>query len=108
MPFGFLKRRQSGRDASGAPAATGGSSAQAGRRRRRHVPPARRARRAAWPFTALTEDWRLHGRMEIAGRLSDALNKREAIAITDVTWGPPESTTLEAALRAQAAWIPTT
>ena len=28
--------------------------------------------------------------MEISGRLSDALNKREAIAITDVTWGPPD------------------
>ena len=49
------------------------------------------------PFTALTEDWRLHGRMEIAGRLSDALNKREAIAIHDVTWGAPDSTELEAA-----------
>ncbi len=49
------------------------------------------------PFTALTEDWRLHGHMEIAGRLSDALNKREAIAIHDVTWGPPDSTELDAA-----------
>ena len=29
--------------------------------------------------------------MEINGRLSDALNRREAIAITDVSWGPPES-----------------
>jgi ferredoxin len=41
------------------------------------------------PFTALTEDWRLHGRMEISGRLTDALNRREAIAITDVSWGRP-------------------
>jgi hypothetical protein len=49
-------------------------------------------------FNALTEDWRLAGRMEISGRLSDALNKREAIAITDVTWGPPDgSGPLEAA-----------
>jgi len=41
-------------------------------------------------FDALTEDWRLNGRMEITGRLSDALNRREAIAITDVTWGPTD------------------
>ena len=42
-------------------------------------------------FTAITEDWRLRGRMQINGRLSDALNKREAIAITDVVWGPTEA-----------------
>ena len=36
----------------------------------------------------MTEEWRLIGRMSIEGRLSDALNKREAIAITDVTWAP--------------------
>jgi hypothetical protein len=42
------------------------------------------------PFAALTEEWRLAGRMDIAGRLSDALNKREAIAIHDVKWGPPD------------------
>jgi hypothetical protein len=29
--------------------------------------------------------------MQIAGRLSDALNRREAIAISDVDWGPPEA-----------------
>ena len=28
--------------------------------------------------------------MQISGRLTDALNKREAIAISDVTWGPPD------------------
>jgi hypothetical protein len=43
------------------------------------------------PFTSLTEDWRLRGRMRITGRLSDALNRREAIAITDVSWGPPNA-----------------
>ena len=42
------------------------------------------------PFIAITEDWRLRGRMTISGRLTDALNKREAIAISDVTWGPPD------------------
>ena len=39
------------------------------------------------PFIAITEDWRLRGRMMISGRLTDALNKREALAITDVTLG---------------------
>ena len=42
------------------------------------------------PFIAITEDWRLRGRMMISGRLTDALNKREALAISDVTWGPPD------------------
>jgi len=42
------------------------------------------------PFDALTEDWRLLGMMRIKGRLSDALNKREAIPITDVSWAPSD------------------
>ncbi len=45
------------------------------------------------PFIGLTEDWRLRGRMDISGRLSDALNKREAIPITEVSWGPPDNST---------------
>jgi hypothetical protein len=40
------------------------------------------------PFDGLTEEWRLVGRMEIEGRLSDSLNRREAIPITDVRWAP--------------------
>jgi hypothetical protein len=40
------------------------------------------------PFDGLTEEWRLVGRMAVTGRLSDALNKREAIAISDVSWAP--------------------
>ena len=59
-------------------------------------------------FTALTEDWRLHGGMQISGRLSDALNKREAIAITDVTWGPPDSDRPGAGAGPAGAWTPTT
>ncbi len=39
------------------------------------------------PFDGLTEDWHLVGRMQIDGRLSDALNKREPIAIADVQLG---------------------
>jgi hypothetical protein len=40
------------------------------------------------PFEGITEDWRLVGRMLIDGRLSDALNKREPIALADVNWAP--------------------
>jgi hypothetical protein len=47
-----------------------------------------RAKRTGLVFDGLTEEWRLVGRMQIEGRLSDALNKREAIAISDVQWAP--------------------
>jgi hypothetical protein len=40
------------------------------------------------PFDGLTEEWRLTGRMLIAGRLSDVLNRREPIDIEDVKWAP--------------------
>jgi hypothetical protein len=40
------------------------------------------------PFEGMTEDWRLVGRMLVDGRLSDALNKREPIALADVSWAP--------------------
>jgi len=39
-------------------------------------------------FDALTEDWRLVGRMLVAGRVTDALNKRQPIDIVDVRWAP--------------------
>jgi hypothetical protein len=39
-------------------------------------------------FDGLTEEWHLVGRMNIDGRLSDSLNKREAIEIHDVQWAP--------------------
>jgi hypothetical protein len=39
-------------------------------------------------FDGLTEEWRLVGTMHIEGRLSDALNKRDAIEISDVSWAP--------------------
>ena len=66
MPFDFLRRRK--------PAAAAGAG--------------RAPRPASIPFEALTEEWRLVGRMETAGRLSDVLNKREAIPIADVRWAP--------------------
>jgi hypothetical protein len=40
------------------------------------------------PFDGLTEEWRLVGRMYLETRLSDALNKRESLAISDVQWAP--------------------
>ncbi len=91
MPFGFLKRRKrdgaAGKDGSapgGEPGAAAGSHLHNGLVR-------------GVQFTALTEEWRLRGWMDIEGRLSDALNKREAIAIHDVSWGPSESSDLEPA-----------
>ena len=70
MPFNFLRRKKS---AASAPAAV--------------LTPAR-AKRSGTAFDGLTEEWRLLGRMQIEGRLSDALNKREAIEIADVQWAP--------------------
>ncbi|HEY6057457.1 MAG TPA: hypothetical protein VIV06_05455 [Candidatus Limnocylindrales bacterium] len=67
MPFGF-RRKQS--DATALPAEQSTS------------------RRRATPFDGLTEEWRLVGKMHIEGRLSDALNKRESIEISDVSWAP--------------------
>lgn len=69
MPFDFLRRRK---DRAG----SGSSSAPAGRAAK------------GVPFDGLTEEWRLVGTMEVEGRLSDALNKREAVAIADVSWAP--------------------
>ena len=82
MPFGFLKRRKANApDAGTGPGAPrSGASLHAGTAR-------------GVPFTALTEDWRLQGRMQISGRLSDAINRREAIEIADVYWGPTDGAT---------------
>jgi hypothetical protein len=40
------------------------------------------------PFDALTEEWHLMGIMEVTGRLSDALNRREAISLAAMSWAP--------------------
>ncbi len=40
------------------------------------------------PFDGLTDEWRIIGEMHVEGRLSDALNKREAITISNVQWSP--------------------
>jgi hypothetical protein len=47
-----------------------------------------RVSRTGVAFDGVTEEWRLVGRMNVEGRLSDALNKRESIAIHDVRWAP--------------------
>ena len=69
MPFKFLRRKKAEPSTPAAVAA-----------------PARA--RSGTAFDGLTEEWRLLGRMQIEGRLSDALNKREAIEISDVQWEP--------------------
>ena len=70
MPFDFLKRKKEGADPGAVDAAVGGSG----------------LRRV--PFDGLTDEWRIVGEMHIAARLSDALNKREAVTISDVQWAP--------------------
>lgn len=72
MPLNFLRRKQPDGE-TGKPA----SSASRGPQPRTGV-----------AFDGVTEEWRLVGRMTVEGRLSDALNKREAIAIHDVLWAP--------------------
>jgi hypothetical protein len=75
VPFDFLKRRKPADADPSAAAKAAGSSAAAG----------------GFPFEGLTEDWRLVGRMNIEGRLSDVLNKRDPIPIDDVMWAPADS-----------------
>ncbi|HET9520320.1 MAG TPA: hypothetical protein VFO73_04670 [Candidatus Limnocylindrales bacterium] len=71
MPFNFLRRKKQDAAPAAAPA-----------------PAKTLASRSGVAFDGLTEEWRLMGRMQVEGRLSDALNKREAIEISDVQWAP--------------------
>ena len=71
MPLNFLRRKK----AVAPPAPV-------------QAPTVQRAVRTGVAFDGLTEEWRLVGRMDVEGRLSDALNKRESIAIHDVQWAP--------------------
>ena len=73
MPFDFLKK--------GKPPATPAGAAAPGS----DIPT---VRAKGIPFDGLTEEWRLVGAMQLEGRLSDALNKRETIPMTDVSWAP--------------------
>ena len=54
----------------------------------RRPTPAPRPVPSGIPFDALTEEWRLVGYMEVTGRLSDALNRREAIGLAAISWAP--------------------
>jgi hypothetical protein len=69
MPFGFPRR--------GAPKPSD-----------RPTPARPGSGRRGIPFDGLTEEWRLVGRMEVEGRLSDVLNRRESIALSEMHWGP--------------------
>ncbi len=73
MPFDFLRKRKPDT------AAPGSDPTAAPKRAGRGV-----------PFDGVTEEWRIVGEMDITGRLSDALNKREAITIANVQWAPLE------------------
>ena len=64
VPFDFLRRKK---DAPGAGPTAEGSGGPVIR---------------GVPFDGLTEEWRIVGDMHIATRLSDALNKREAVTIS--------------------------
>ncbi len=68
MPFDFLKRKKEPEAAAGR--TSGGPKGR------------------GIPFDGLTEEWRIVGVMHVENRLSDALNKREAITISDVQWAP--------------------
>ena len=72
MPLNFLRRKKAEAPKSASTAATA----------------APRVSRTGVAFHGVTEEWRLVGRMNVEGRLSDALNKRESIAIHDVQWAP--------------------
>jgi hypothetical protein len=71
VPFDFLRRRK---DSDDHPAKAGSDLAA--------------TKGATIAFDGLTEEWHLRGRMLVTGRLSDVLNRREAIAISDVSWAP--------------------
>lgn len=71
MPFDFLRRKKD------PPADTGST-----------VPTSAVATGPGVLFEGMTEDWRLVGRMLVAGRLSDALNKREPISLAEMQWAP--------------------
>jgi hypothetical protein len=73
VPFDFLKRRK---DADASTVDPTGDTT-------RPVPPGRGV-----PFDGLTEEWRIVGEMLVSGRLSDVLNKREAVEISKVRWAP--------------------
>ncbi len=75
MPFGFGRRKDQAPEEEPQPQAE-------------PEPAARHPGARGVAFEALTEEWRLLGVMDLDARLTDALNKREPIAIRDVRWAP--------------------
>lgn len=75
MPFGLFRRKPAS-DSTAGPARAASPALPGGR---------------PIPFEALTEEWRLRGSMHVEGRLSDALNRREPIRISDVRWGAADA-----------------
>lgn len=73
MPLNFLRRKKPEPSTVATPVAAAGPA---------------KAARSGTEFNAWTEEWRLRGRMQIEGRLLDALNRREAIQIAEVQWAP--------------------
>jgi hypothetical protein len=85
VPFDFLKRRKDDDQTPDGPTAE--VAARSDRLGSRGV-----------AFDGLTEEWRIVGWMQVDGRLSDVLNRREAIDITDVKWAPvDDASALDAA-----------
>jgi hypothetical protein len=74
VPFDFLKKK-----AAPEPTRSGSSPPPAG------IPT---VTAKGITFDGLTEEWRLVGAMQLQGRLSDALNRRDSIPIADVSWAP--------------------
>src|SRR5204863_7081083 len=74
VPFDFLKRKK--------------EPAPPPKPKREAVPPRPTPTGTPVPFDGVTEEWRLVGQMYLDMRLSDALNRREALAIADVSWAP--------------------
>ena len=80
MPFGFGKRDEKPKGGPESAAETGPAG--------RPAPIQTQLAGGGVAFDGLTEEWRLVGVMDVTGRLSDALNRRDAIAIRDVNWAP--------------------
>ena len=88
MPFDFLRRRKGEAPEPAGADARGTSPTAQGHRPGGVAPTPGVASDKGVRFDGLTEDWRLSGTMHVEGRLSDALNRRETISISDVEWAP--------------------
>ena len=78
MPFDFLKKGKPATPPTPASAAPGATPAN-------QIP---MVTKQGVAFDGLTEEWRLIGAIQLDGRLSDILNRRESIPIDDVHWAP--------------------